>query len=296
VEENGLSAIRLRYYQNQLSFFLDYCNKNNLSSIQNLDLPFLLGYLQQLDTKPKQTAYLSISSIRGFLKYLYEHKFIFHDLSKKLPKFKKVNQPNLPSVYSKEEIEKLILSVDRSSPIGKRNYAIILIAARLGLRASDISNLKFENIFWEKSTIELNQVKTGKKLILPLMPDIGNAIVEYLKFGRPNSDEPYVFLKERPPYTHFETNVVTHLVQRAFKKAGIDTNGKRFGPHSLRHSLGFRMLAENTTIHVISEVFGHESTESTKFYLRVDLNSMRNCMLDVPLVANKFYEQKGFLL
>ncbi len=188
----------------------------------------------------------------------------------------------------------MIGSVDRSSASGKRNYAIILIAARLGLRASDISRLKFDNLIWSSSTIEITQVKTGKELVLPLLPDVGNAIIDYLKYARPESDEPYVFLTERPPYGSFSTsNVVTHIVQRAFRKAGIDIKDRKFGPHSLRHSLGFRMLEQKTILPIISDVFGHQSTESTRYYLRIDLESMKQCMLDVPPVADNFYNQKG---
>ena len=126
------------------------------------------------------------------------------------------------------------------------------------------------------------------------IPDVGNAIIDYLKYARPDSEEPYVFLTERPPHGSFNSsNVVTHVVQRAFIKAGIDINDRKFGPHSLRHSLGFRMLENNTVLPVISDVFGHESTESTRYYLRIDLQSMKQCMLDVPLVAENFYKQKG---
>jgi integrase len=137
-------------------------------------------------------------------------------------------------------------------------------------------------------------VKTGKELVLPLLPDVGNAIIDYLKYARPHSEEPYVFLTERPPYGSFSSsNVVTHIVQRAFRKAGIDIKDRRFGPHSLRHSLGFRMLEQNTVLPIMSEVFGHQSTESTRYYLRIDLESMKQCMLEVPLVADSFYTKKG---
>lgn len=131
-------------------------------------------------------------------------------------------------------------------------------------------------------------------MVLPLLPDVGNALIDYLKYGRPESECPFVFLIGRPPYAQFHTSqVVTHVVQRAYRKAGIDIKGRRFGPHSLRHSLGFRMLEESTALPVISEVLGHQSTESTRYYLRIDLRSMRQCMLDVPLVPRGFYEQKG---
>lgn len=186
------------------------------------------------------------------------------------------------------------MSAERFTATGKRNYAIILLAARLGLRASDICRLRFENLHWQTSSIKIEQYKTGKELILPILADVGNALIDYLKYSRPVSDEPFIFLTARLPYTPFPTsNVVTHVVQRAFVKAGIDIKSRRFGPHSLRHSLGFRMLEESTILPVISEVLGHKSTESTRYYLRIDLKSMKQCMLDVPAIAAGFYDQKG---
>ena len=103
-----------------------------------------------------------------------------------------------------------------------------------------------------------------------------------------------MFLSARPPYGPFRsTNVVTHVVQRAYRRAGIAIEGKRFGPRSLRHTLASRMLEQHTILPVISEVLGHESSESTRYYLRIDLASLRQCMLDVPPVGASFYEQKG---
>jgi len=292
--EDRLSIIRLHCYQLNLFRFLNCCTENNIRSIKDIDLVVILRFLSEMDNRKGTPVSVVISALRGFMKYAFDEKLLATDYSQKIPKHKSVIQPKLPSTYSKEEIEKLISTVERSSLVGKRNYAIILMAARLGLRASDISKLKFENLHWNTSTIEITQFKTGKELALPLLPDVGNSIIDYLKYARQKSAEPYVFLTERPPYGHFTTsNVVTHVVQRAFKKAGIDTKGRKSGPHSLRHSLGFRMLEQSTVLPVISEVLGHESTRSTRYYLRIDLKSMRQCMLDVPPVPTDFYEQKG---
>ena len=292
--EERLSINSIHCYQRNLFRFLSFCNGNNICSVKDIDLVVILRFLNELGCRRETPVSIVISTLRSFIKYAFDEKLLATDYSQKIPRYKSVIQPKLPSTYAREEIEKLISSVERSSPIGKRNYAIILMAARLGLRASDISNLMFENLHWKTSTIEIEQFKTGKDLVLPLLPDVGNAIIDYLRYGRPKSAEPYVLLTERPPYGHFTTsNVVTHVVQRAFINAGINIKGKRFGPHSLRHSLGFRMLEQSTILPVISEVLGHESTKSTRYYLRIDLKSMRQCMLDVPPVPTDFYEQKG---
>lgn len=295
--EKRLSKCRFHSYHRNLSEFLDYCNQKSVTIIDDIDLTFILHFINEVSHKRGINTTLIISlltTLRGFMKFVFEEKYLTIDYSHKIPRYKSVGQPKLPSTYTKEEVEKLIESVDRSTPTGKRNYVIILLAARLGLRASDICNLKFENLLWDTSTIRIEQFKTGKELELPILPDIGNAIIDYLRYGRIKSDEPYVLLTAKPPCRSFSTsNVVTHVVQRAFKKAGIDINNRRFGPHSLRHSLGYRMLEKNTVLPVISEVLGHDTTESTKYYLRIDLESMKQCILDVPPVPVDFYIQKG---
>jgi integrase len=289
-----LSKISLSCHKRNLLKLYEYCKKEGITDIAHIDLSILLLFIQQLDTQYKTGIQNTLMTIRGFTKYLFEEKLIEKDYALGIPKYRTVNQAKLPSTYSKQEIEKLISSAERFTPTGKRNYAIILLAARLGLRASDICRLKFENLYWQTSTIKIDQYKTGKELTLPILADIGNALIDYLKYSRPVSNEPFIFLTARPPYTPFLTsNVVTHVVQRSFRKAGIDINGRRFGSHSLRHSLGFRLLEESTILPVISEVLGHQSTESTKYYLRIDLKSMKQCMLDVPVVAAGFYDQRG---
>lgn len=290
--EVRLSVSRVRYYKQFLYHFLSYCNANNICKITDVNSVVILQYIAQLTDDVQIPNKLSVLS--SFLRHAYQHAHLDVDYSKKVPRYKRINQPKLPSVYSIQEIEQLISSVERSSRIGKRNYAIILLAARLGLRGSDIANLQFNNLHWDTSTLQLNQVKTGKELILPLLPDVGNAIIEYLKYGRPESQEPYLFLKAKPPYKHFpDSGCVTKVVQRAFRSTNIYVRERKFGAHSLRHTLGFRMLEESTVLPVISEVLGHANSESTRYYLRIDLKSMRQCVLDVPLVAKEFYQQKG---
>jgi len=292
-KEERLSSETIQRHRNCFSRFISYCEKNNVCTIKEINIAVLLHFIAEQDCCNKRRMKESLSTLRSFAKYAFEQKYLPFDHSANLPKCKSVNQPKLPSTYSEVEIEKLLSTVERSSGLGKRNYAMILIAARLGLRASDISNLKFENLYWNKCTIELKQCKTEKELVVPLLPDVGNAIIDYLKYGRPQSESVNVFLKESPPHHLSDGQLITAVVQNAFRKSGIDITGRRFGSHSLRHSLVSRMLEKSVILPVISEVLGHESTESTKYYLRIDFTSMKQCMLDVPLIPNEFYEQKG---
>jgi integrase len=210
-----------------------------------------------------------------------------------MPKDNYKKQAKIPSIYTANEIKTLIAAADRCSAVGKRDYTIILLAARLGMRASDIANLKFENIFWEQNKINLTQFKTGQKLELPLLAEVGNAIVDYLKYSRPKSDEPFLFLCARSPFNSIHTPVVTKIVENMFVKTGINTKDRKHGPHALRHSLAGRLLERQTILPVISEVLGHKNIESTRFYLRIDLTSLRQCVLEVPGVSPGFYTQKG---
>jgi len=291
--EERLSIIRIHCYQLNLSRFLNYCNKKGICSIKDINLAVILSFIGELDLRKKVPVSTVISTLRGFMKYAFEQKLLSTDHSNKILSTNLLSNLNYLDLFKRGNRKADLVSWTKQ-PNRETNYAIILIASRLGLRASDISKLKFENLHWNTCTIEIKQFKTDKELVLPLLPDVGNAIIDYLRYGRPKSEEPYVLLTERPPFGHFpSSNVVTHVVQRAFIEAGIDIKGRRFGPHSLRHSLGFRMLEQSTVLPVISEVLGHEIRNPPDTISEIDLKSMRQCMLDVPPVPTDFYEQKG---
>lgn len=190
-------------------------------------------------------------------------------------------------------MEALIASIDRTSPKGKRDYAMVLITARLGLRATDVCCLAFKNIRWDQSLILLNQQKTDKKIELPLLLEIGEAIIDYLKYGRPESELPYIFLQVNSPYDRLNRSTLHSIISLYLRRAGIQYKNKRkHGPHALRHSLAGVLLQNKIPVPVISEVLGHKNTESTRYYLRIDLNSLRQCALEVPPVPSAFYERR----
>ncbi len=210
-----------------------------------------------------------------------------------LANYKWIKREKLPSVYTALEVKQIESSVIRSNAVGKRDYAVLLLATRLGLRASDIACLSFASLDWENSRITLTQYKTGKEIELPLLAEIGEAIINYLKFGRTHSDSPHVFLSARAPYRPMTRESVSNAVGQIIDASGIATGQRRHGPHSMRHSLASRLLEHSVSLPVISESLGHKKTESTMTYLRIDMKSLRQCALDVPNVALSFYRQKG---
>jgi site-specific recombinase XerD len=267
-----------------LSRFLNYLNGCNIKSIEEINTANLIGFVQALQKYSDVTRYIIILQTNKFLKYLYNCKILESDYSTVIPKCNYVRQPKLPSYYSEEEISRLIQCVDRNNAVGKRDYTIILLIAKLGLRRSDVCGLKFENIYWEQRQISLIQQKTMRPIELPLFDEIGNAIIDYLKYGRPTSNLPYVFLRMVPPCNNLDGNGITCIIQKYLRYAGINYDERKHGPHALRHSLASNLLKQETPLPVISCILGHSNTESTIGYLRVDIESLRKCALEVPII------------
>jgi len=231
--------------------------------------------------------------IRRFLRYLFETNTIKTDYSIPLYDIKCHRAEKLPSIYNNEEIRRMESSIERTSPTGKRNYAIFLLASRLGLRASDIRFLQFNELDWDKNVINLTQCKTNKNIQLPLLNIIGEAIIDYIRNGRPKSDSTTIFLTAIAPYTTISAPGISSIVSHIIYKAGIDTKGRHHGSHCLRHSLATRLLKQGTTLPVISDVLGHSDSQTTMIYLNVDINGLLQCSLDVPPITDRFFMQKG---
>ncbi len=163
---------------------------------------------------------------------------------------------------------------------GKRDYAVLMIAVKLGIRTSDIRNLRPANFNWEQHLVSFTQVKTGEPITLPLPTDVGWAVIDYLKNGRPVSDAPEIFLRAVAPYVslqNFDNILIKHM-----RKAGIPLDSiKHHGLHSLRHSLATHMLDEGIPITSIQGVLGHINADSTQKYIGVNVRQLRSCALEV---------------
>jgi site-specific recombinase XerD len=219
-------------------------------------------------------------SAKRFLHYLFESKVTNTDLSACIPKTRHP-QP-MPSVYSGDEVSRLLSSIDRTTSAGKRDYAILLIAAKLGLRSSDIVSLKLQDIDHDRKTIDIVQVKTGKPLTLVLNADVEDALDEYIKHGRPKSENGFVFLGTRAPYSPLCAGSGYSITQRGFDRAGIPAAGRRRGAHALRMSYATALVTKGVPYAVVSEALGHDDPESAKYYVRVDVRRLRLCAINVP--------------
>jgi integrase/recombinase XerD len=281
---DGLSADTLKSHELYLRRFSDYLNSRRITDIRDMDEVVVLGFIDTFIRYSPSIIHCTLCSLRTFFHYLFRNGFVSKDFAYIVPHDGYRQRTKVPSAYPKEDVEKLLKSIDRGNPKGKRDYAIILIAARLGLRAQDICDLSFNNLKWETNTIELLQKKTEKPIILPLLEDVGLAIIDYLKYARPECESTNaIFLRLIPPVGNLEAPTLHSIVTQHMRTAGIRIqDGKKHGPHALRHSLASALLEENTPLPVISEVLGHANTESTSVYLKINVNQLRTCSLEPP--------------
>jgi len=230
---------------------------------------------------------------KQFFRYLFDIGIVDRNLTPCILPHNYNRGSKLPSTYSEKEICEMLACVERASAIGKRDYVILLLAAEYGWRAKDIVELKLGQIDWDMNLIRLTQSKTEIPVVYPLLASVGNAIIDYLKHGRPFSETDYLILamesgkKGRP----LSRPTVHSIVTKYLRKAGTkELHKKRHGPHSLRHSLATNMLSKNISLPIISTVLGHQTTESTKIYLKVDIEKLRLCPLPIPSLNSDFYK------
>lgn len=288
---HGLSEKKtIQSYKRIVSNFVEYLLENGISHISGIAEDCVVKFIESRQYRQQEY----IGTTRRFLNYLYKEHLIAKDYSYVLRSLgKNIKHIKTPSFYSPAEIRQLEESISRTSNVGKRDYAMVTLCSRLGLRVSDVANLSFKDINWENNSINIIQYKTGNPLTLPLLPVVGNAIIDYLKNARPKSTSCKIFLSCRPPYGEMNTGSVHSAIAVAFRESGVDFGDRHHGGHALRFSLAQRMLDKSTPIPIISETLGHTEMDTTRTYVRIDLTHMMGCVLDVPETGDAFYTQRG---
>lgn len=277
------STATIEHYTKQSSRFLDYADSQSISSCGDISLTLINRYIKTLAGYTYKTVEQHLCSLRTLFKYLFKNDLIVTDFSQKIPMVQSRKKTRIPSVWSVSDLKKLIAAIDRGSPVGKRDYAMILLACHLGLRVSDIKKLTFENFHWEDKQLAFTQSKTRTRLSLPLVQDVGWAVIDYLKYGRPDIDSPYLFIRHLAPFLPFSENDHLHqIIIKYMRLAHIPVSPKkRVGMHSLRHTLASLLLENNTPLPVISNILGHLDVESSAVYLKVDIKKLKECPLDL---------------
>lgn len=284
-----LSKSTAGHYASISGVFLDYLTQRGIL-VEHITLDTCNAYFRTIGGYSFKTVEQNVCGIRHFLRFLKDRGLLSADIAPEIHMPVISKKAKIPSTWTAEELQGLLGAVDRNGPIGKRDYAMLLLACVLGLRVSDIKNLRFGNFDWEAKQLSLIQHKTHKSLSLPIPDAVGWAVIDYIKNGRPKYyDTDVVFVKHMPPFDPISDN--DHLGQRILHymgRAGIRRDKNRHsGFHSLRHSAASMLLEMETPLPVITTILGHTDTDITGIYLKTDLEKLAECVLSLEVDAHE---------
>ena len=221
------------------------------------------------------------TSVRSFLRFLVSQGFIAPGLELAIPKIRHWSQAALPQRLTELEVERLCATSSDGTAIGCRNYAIILLLAKLGLRANEVARLQLEDVDWNNGCLLIRAPKSHRERSLPLRQEVGEALVSYLQGGRPITTHREFFLRHAPSVCPLETpSAITKIVKRLLVKAGIERRSS--GAHLLRHTAATRMVNQGATFKDVADVLGHQSLQTTAIYAKLDLARLAQVALPWP--------------
>jgi integrase/recombinase XerD len=238
---------------------------------------FVQRQAPRLHTK---TAKLMTTALRSFLQYARYLGEVTLDLAAAVPIVANWSMTAIPRGISKEHVRQLLASIDRRTAVGRRDYAILLMLARLGLRAGEVVSLELGDIDWNLGQVNVRG-KSGQRNRLPLTTEVGKAIAAYLQRGRPHSTSRRVFLRARAPICAFRgVSGIDSIIRHALQRAGIQATTS--GAHQFRHGLATEMLRQGASLSEIGELLGHRHPQTTKIYTKVDIKALRTLALPWP--------------
>lgn len=284
LEKNLVAPSSIQKYRNFLFRFENYLIHRGVLNFSRLELHHINAYIESLAGLSQNTIAASINNLKRLMDYANANGYHHTSYSNSLPTVTYSKSNRLPHTFTVEETDRILANIDTGNPLGKRNYAVILIASRLGLRVSDIINLKFKNIDWELKLVSVIQQKTNEPLSFEMPNDVFWAIVDYLKYGRPETDCKNIFVRHIAPYDNLSSCFQKEIL-RAVQKAGIKIPSKKIiGMHTFRHSLATSLLDKGVPLSTISQILGLKNEDSTESYINLSLKNLRECALEVELI------------
>lgn len=262
--------------------FLHFCIGLGCPDVANLSPEYVTKACLMLKNKD------SWAVVRSFLRFIFLEGWTDTDHSTVVPHFKRGFK--LPANYSIDEIKRVEAAVDRGTSLGKRDYAMILLATRLGMRSGDIVSLCKSDIDFYNNRITFIQQKGGGQMCLPLLSEVSEALADYLFNARPDSTENRIFLRCVAPFQPVTTSVLRFETSKYFEAAGIDTKGRKHGPHTFRSSLATSMVNDHIPYEAVRKILGHTDPDAVKHYARLDIERLRLCAVEVPEATGLFAE------
>ncbi len=281
----GLSPNTNRNHLTTATQFLTYlgyeCSPSRLSEVTPEDIE---AFVQQRGQRlTRGSLQHVIAQLRGFLRFLATDGVVRPGLDAEIDTPRTYRFEQLPQALPWGTVRTFLQSIDRSTPIGQRDYTMFFLIATYGLRAVEIVSLTLDDLGWRKEQIRVPQRKTGASLFLPLTDDAGNTLLDYLRRYRRRSSHRELFLRTRPPIGPLQRNAVGMRFSVWAKRSGLEIPT---GPHCLRHSYAVHLLRLRTPLKTIGDLLGHRDAESTSAYLRLATEDLRDVALAVPTVRS----------
>lgn len=285
-QTKGLSRSTVYNYINNTRKFLKFCSKDKHFEIKDITASIIYNFISQITGRVHPVVIQNtMTSLRGFIKYLQIKGLCKSILIETLPKISCRKYSQMPGCLSKKDVQKLLNSFKEQTPFGLRNRAMALCLARLGLRSIEVVRLCLEDIDWKSGVINIAKNKSRRTDSLPLLKEIGDSIVAYLKKGRPATKDRHVFVnhgnKQGSPIS---TGVVCYIIKAGFKKAGIPIPSRPV--HIFRHALASQMIQQGVTIKEIADILRHRCLDTTMIYTKVDFPSLREVAMPWPEVIS----------
>jgi integrase len=284
-EHRGISERTLRKSCYILREFTEFIEHLGIGDLKSIKANHIHDFCMNPNGRKPATWVSYVGVVKRFLQYVFIRQGTEYDLSFAVGAAKYYRHAGLYNVLTESEINKILGSIDRSGAIARRDYAVLLLVARYGMRPSDIRRISLDDIHWRDGCIILSQSKTGKRLSLPLLPEVSEAIIQYLRNGRPTTQVRNIFVRHKAPFEPFAPNDnLTRIMDKALRRAELDQRPGPRGLYLLRHSLATRLLGANVSIKIIGDILGHTSTDSTFIYTKIDLPVLRTASLSMTEV------------
>lgn len=281
--EKGLAERSLRVYLPLVPHLLGYLEKQHGSaSVRRLDASALRGFLlERTQGRSSESVRLLATSLRSLLRFLHAHGEIRHDLTAAIPTVRRWSQPAIPRKLTAGEVDRILSAPDRATATGRRDFAILLLLAKLGLRCSEALSLQLGDIRWRTGEI-LIRGKGGRRDFLPLPREVGAALARYLRLDRGSRPTQRVFLRTYAPRVPLTGPAsIGHIVRRAMVQAEVE-RPKQIAAHLFRHTLASRLLQSGAQLREIAEVLRHRAQSSTELYAKIDMRSLNDVVRPWP--------------
>jgi site-specific recombinase XerD len=277
-EERGLRPTTVHRYISHLRAFEAYLQRAEAEDLRELTPALLSAFLiESAQRLTPGTVADRGSTLRVFLRYLHRQGIIATDLSRAVPRGCRYSQASIPRAIPWSEVPQVMAVVDRRAPVGKRDYAILLLLISYGLRAREVAMLRLEDLDWHQEQLHVSERKGGHSTIYPLSATVSEAIIDYLRFARPQVEERRLFLIARSPFTPLGSYSISARAEVYLHAAGIEV--PRPGSHTFRHTCMQHLVEADVPFKVIGDYVGHRTPAATQIYGKVALHKLRELAL-----------------